>query len=85
MCLHFVLHIILFPTTYVLYFYISTFRSTSLFTVPSVAAFCGSLSCFPVTLRRYFLCDFDMVTIARTITDTSSVFVYYCYITCVTD
>src|SRR5215469_10939630 len=59
--------------------YISTFRSTC--TVPSVAAFCGSLSCLPVTLFRYFLYDFDMVAFAPTITDTSSVFVYYCYVT----
>ena len=52
---------------YVLYFYISIFRSMC--AVPNMASFCSSLiSCFPGMLRRYFLNDFEMVPAAPVIT-----------------
>ena len=46
-----------------LYFYISTFRSTC--AVPSMAVFCISLtSCFPGMLLTYFLNDSEIVPVA---------------------
>ena len=43
-----------------LYFYISTSRSTC--TVPNMAVFCSSLiSCFPGMLLTYFLNDFEIL------------------------
>ena len=57
----------LFPMLNILYFYISTSRSMC--AVPNMAVFCSSLiSCFPGTLFRYFLNDFEMVTVDSTIT-----------------
>jgi hypothetical protein len=63
--LQFAPHVMLRISTvkYVLYFYISTFRSTC--AVPNAAVFCSSLiSCFSGTLLRYCLSDFKMVHIA---------------------
>ena len=62
--LQFVLHVTsLRPVKYVLYFYISTFRSMC--AVPNITVFCSSLiSCFPVMLFRYCLSDFYMVPVA---------------------
>ena len=68
MYLQFVLHVMLFrPVKYVLYFCISTFRSTC--AVPNMAVFCSSLiSCFPGMLLRYSLSHFEMVPVAHIIT-----------------
>jgi hypothetical protein len=50
------------PVNYVLYFYISTFRSMCV--VPNTAAFCISLiSWFPGILLRYCLNEFEMVPV----------------------
>ena len=55
--------VLLFPMLNVLYFHISTSRSMC--AVANMAAFCSSLiSCFPGTLLRYFVNDFDMVPAA---------------------
>ena len=52
------------PVKYVLYFYISTSRSTD--AVHNKAAFCSSLiSCFPSMLLRYCLSGFEMVPAAH--------------------
>ena len=52
----------------IFYFHISTFRR--MLAVPSMAAYCNSLiSCFPGTLFRYCLSDFEMVLSALLITD----------------
>jgi hypothetical protein len=57
----------------VLYFYISTFRSTC--TVPSKIVFCSFLMwCFPVILFKYFLNDLEMVQVALIITGITFVF-----------
>jgi len=67
LCLQFMVHVILFPKISVLYFYISTLRSMC--SVPNMAVCCSSLTlCFPSTLLRYFLNDFELVTIAPAIT-----------------
>jgi hypothetical protein len=43
--------------------------------VPNIAVFCSSLiSCFPGTLLKYFLKDFEMVPIAPIITGLTFVF-----------
>jgi hypothetical protein len=53
----------LFPTVNFLYFYVITLQSMC--TVPCMAVFCSSLIlCFPSMLFRYFLNDFEMVTVA---------------------
>ena len=50
----------------VFYFYIST--SGSLYAVPNMAVFCSSvMSCYPGMLRRYFLHDFGMFSVAHII------------------
>jgi hypothetical protein len=52
---------------YVLYFYMSTFRS--LYAVPNIAVYCSSLiSCFPGMLLKYCQCDFEMDPVAPIIT-----------------
>jgi len=56
-----------------LYFYISTFRSTCI--VPNRAVFCSSLTpCFPRMLLKYFLCDFEIFQVAPIITGITFVF-----------
>ena len=48
------------PVLYLLYFYISTFRSMC--AVPNMAVFCSSLtSCFPGMLLTYFPNDFELL------------------------
>ena len=64
--------VILFPVLNVLYLHNSTFRNMC--AVPSVAAFCSSLiSCFPGTLLRYLLNDFEIVPRAPVIACISPV------------
>ena len=59
-----------------LYFYISTFRSTC--AVPNMAVFCSSLtSCFPGMLFTYFLNDFEIVPVAPIITGFTFVFTFH--------
>ena len=59
---NFILHV-----KYVLYFYISTFRSMCV--VPYTAVFCSSLTSWcPYILLRYCLSDFEMVPVAPIIT-----------------
>ena len=54
--------VVLFHTFNVLYFYISTFRSVC--AVPNMAVFLSSMiSWFPGVLLRYFLNDFEMVSV----------------------
>jgi hypothetical protein len=65
--LQFMAHLLLFPLLNVLYFYISTFRST--YAEPNMAVFCSCLiSCFPGMLLGCFLNDFKMVPVAPIIT-----------------
>ena len=60
----------------ILYFYISTFRSTC--AVPNMAVFCSSLtSCFPGMLLMYFLNDFEIVPVAPTITGITFVLTFH--------
>jgi hypothetical protein len=66
--LRFVLYVMLFSVTNILYFYIST--SQSMLTVSNMAIFCSSLmSFFPGMLLRYFLNDCGVVPVAPVITD----------------
>ena len=59
-----------------LYFYISTFRSTC--AVPSLAVFCSSLtSWFPGMLLTYFLNVFEIVPVAPIITGITFVFPFH--------
>jgi len=63
LCLQFVLHVMLFRPWNVLYFYISTFRSTC--AVLSMVVSCNSLiSRFPVLLLGYCMSDSELVTVA---------------------
>jgi hypothetical protein len=71
-----VIHLMLFPTLNVLYFYISTFPRMC--AVPIMAVVCSSLmSCVPGMLLGYFLNDFEMVSLASVITDTTSAFTFH--------
>ena len=66
--LKFVLHVMLFSVTNILYFYIST--SQSMWTLLNMAVFCNFLmSFFQGMLLRYFLNDFEVVPVAPVITD----------------
>ena len=50
--------------------------------VPNMAVFCSSLiSCFPGTLLRYFLNDFETVPVAHIITGTTFVFTFHIHCT----
>jgi len=61
---------------YVVYFYISTFRSMC--AVPNMAVFCGYLiSCFHVMLLRYCLSDFEMVPVAPVIIGITFAFTFH--------
>jgi hypothetical protein len=74
----FMVPIPLVPALAVMYFYISTFRSTC--AVPNMTVFCSSLtSWFPGMVLTYFLNDFEMVPVAPIITGITLVFAYYCY------
>jgi hypothetical protein len=68
--------ITLFPMLYLLYFYISTFRSMCAVPSKVVSFFRSLISCFPV-MFRYFLNDSQMVQIARIITGIVFVFAFY--------
>jgi hypothetical protein len=58
-------HVLLFHMLNIPYFYISTFRSTSMCAVPSMAVFSSSLIlCFLGMSLRYFVYDFEMVPFA---------------------
>ena len=73
----FMVHITIFPVLNVLYFYISTLRSTC--AVPNMAVFCSYLiSCFPGTLLRCFLNDFEIFPVAPIIIGIT----YLLYATC---
>ena len=59
-----------------LYFYISTIRSTC--AVPNMAVLCSSLtSWFPGMLLTYFLNDFEIVPVAPVITGINFVFTFH--------
>ena len=65
--LQFIVHVKLFPRISVWYFYISTL--SSMYSVPNVAVCCSSLTlCFPSTLFRFFLNDFELVAVAPGVT-----------------
>ena len=76
-CLYYVfmVSISLVPALALLYFYVSTFRSTC--AVPNVAVFCSSFtSWFPGMLLTYYLNDFEMVPVAP-ITGITLVFTFH--------
>jgi hypothetical protein len=80
--LQFMTHVMLFPMLSVFYFHSSNFRS--MFAVPYIALFCGSLiSCFPSMLPRYFPNYFELGPFAPIITGISFVFYIYYYYYCV--
>ena len=61
---------------YVMYFYISTFRSMR--AQPNMAVFCTSLiSCFPGMLVRHCVNDFEMVPVASVITGITFTFTFH--------
>ena len=69
------------PVLNLLHFYISIFRSMG--AVPNMAVFCSSLiTCFPGTLLRYFLNDFEMIPVALIITGITFVFTFHMYFYC---
>jgi len=63
--------------------HLGTFRSIC--AVPSSAVFfCGSLMmCFPGMLLRYYLSDFEMVSVGPVVTHTTFVLTYH--IRCISD
>ena len=64
------------PILNLLYIYISTFRSMC--AVLNMAVFCSSLtSCFPGTLLRCFLNDFEIVPVDPIITGITFVFIFH--------
>ena len=69
----FMVSISLVPALALLYFYVSTLRSTC--AVSNMAVFCSSFtSWFPGMLLMYFLNDFEMVPVAPIITGITLVF-----------
>jgi hypothetical protein len=80
--LQFMLHVMLFTTLNILYFYIRTFQSMC--TVPNMAGFCSFLiSCFPGMLLGYFLNDSDIVQVVPINTGITCFFIrnvlyFYC-------
>jgi hypothetical protein len=77
---------VILPVKYVLCFYINTFHSMC--AVPSTGLlllllfFFGGggsylISCFPDTLLRYCLSDFDLVLVAHIITDVTVVVTFH--------
>ena len=61
---------------YVVYFYISTFRSMC--AVPNAAVFySSSISCFPDMLLRYCLSDCEMVPVAHVIAGITFAFTFH--------
>jgi membrane protein YdbS with pleckstrin-like domain len=77
MYLQFVLHVVLLhPLKYILYFYISTFRSMN--APPNMAVLCSSLiPCFPGMLLSYCLSDFEIVPVAPLITAIAFAFTFH--------
>ena len=74
--LKFMLHVMSFPMSNVLYFYISTFQSRC--AVPNMAVFCSFLNgCFLGMLLRYFLSNFEMVPAVPIITGITFVFTFH--------
>jgi len=72
----FMLHVMLFPTLHVLYIYISTFPS--LCAVTNMAVFCSSLiSCFPSTLLKYFVSEFDIFPVSPIIAGITYIFTFH--------
>ena len=72
----FTVNMTLFPVLNILHFYISTFQSTC--ARPNIAVFRISLIlCFPGTLLRYFLNNFEMVPVGAIITGITFVFICY--------
>ena len=72
----FMVHVMLCPMIHVLYFYISTFRSTC--AVPNVAVFCSSWTSYiPGMLLSYFLKLFDIVPVSPIITGTIYNFIFH--------
>jgi len=73
--LQFVLHVMLFRMSNVLYFYISSLRSMC--AVHSMAVFCSSLiQCFPGMVLRYCLNDSEMVPVTPVITGITFEFTF---------
>jgi hypothetical protein len=71
--LQFVVHVMLFPMLNVLYFYVSTFRSTRV--VPNMAVVCNSLLLrSPSIFLRYLRNNYGMVLPAPVITGITFVF-----------
>ena len=73
LCLQFMIRVMLFPMIYVMYFAISAFRSMCAVTTMAVLYTVLTL-CFPGTLLRYFLNNFDIVPVAHIITGITFVF-----------
>ena len=74
--LQFVLHVMFSPVKYVLFFYISTFRSMC--AVPNMAVVCSALIlCFPGMLLSYCLSDFELVPFTLIITGISFAFTFH--------
>ena len=72
----FMVSISLVPALALLYFYVSTFRSTC--AVPNMAVFCSSFtSSFPGMLLMYFLNGFEMVPVAPFVTGITLVFTFH--------
>ena len=64
LCFQYMLHVVLFPLTTVLYF--GTLRSMC--AVSNMAVFCSLfMSLLPVMLLRYCLSDFEMIPVVRII------------------
>ena len=74
--LQFVVYAILFPKVNVLYFHVSTFRSTR--AVPNMAVVCNSLPLsFPGMFLKYLLKYYGMVLSAPVITGITFLFTFH--------
>jgi cellulose synthase/poly-beta-1,6-N-acetylglucosamine synthase-like glycosyltransferase len=64
------------PMEYILYFYISTFRS--LCAVHNMTGLCNcSISCFRGMLLRYFVSDFEIVQVSPVMSGINFAFIYH--------
>jgi len=64
------------PSSALLFFYVSTFRSMC--AVPNMAVFCSSLmSRFPIMFLMYFQNDFEMIPVATFITGITFTFTFH--------
>ena len=60
------------------FFYFYSGTSRGMYAVPDMTVFCGSLiSCFPGTLLRYCLSDFEVVPVAPIITGITFAFTFH--------